>query len=331
LKRSTPRLFRTRLGGGSDIGAVLGANKYRTPLDVYLEKIGEKEPDDLSDNPNVEWGIRLEDVVAEKFSDDTGLKVRRNNQHLVGAEPWQLANIDRAITGKVMGMKAGLECKTASQYVASEWGPGALFDQVDGELVLVEPDDQVPDAYLFQCVWYMAITGADLWFLSVLIGGSDFRTYTIRRDDELIDLTTRLARRFWTDHVMKRVPPAAQTQADLETLYAQDAGTAVAATPEAVATYVRIKELQAQIKALETELDGTKIGDTRVGGLKNALRAMIGEHAELLLGDDGKPLATWKSTEARKVFDADAFKKANPALYREFQVEKPGPRVLLIK
>lgn len=319
--------------GGSDVGAILNQNKYRSPLDVYLEKIGEKEPDDLSDNAAVEWGNRLEAVVAEKFSDDTGLKVRRDNRLLVGSEPFMLANIDRAIVGKAMGVKAGLECKTASlQYTRSEdWGPGAQFARDGESFHVVESDDRVPNSYLLQCAWYMAITDADLWFLAVLIGGNDFRTYTIHRNRTLEKLMLQKVSDFWRGNVLERNPPPPSNLADLETLYAQDNGLAIEANGETIELYEKAKLIQAQIKALEVELEGTMIGRTRIGGLKNKLRELIGEHAEILLGDEGKPLATWKTSKPRKVFDLDAFKEAHPKLHREFMVERPGTRALLLK
>ena len=34
---------RTEGIGGSDVGAICGVNNYKTPLDVYMEKIGEKD------------------------------------------------------------------------------------------------------------------------------------------------------------------------------------------------------------------------------------------------------------------------------------------------
>lgn len=320
--------------GGSDIAAALGLSPWKTPLDLFMEKTGQREPDDISGNAAVEWGNRLEDVVAEKFSDDTGLRVRRKNGLIVdGERPFMLANIDRAIPGKPLGLRCGLECKTANPFAAKHesWGDGAVFEGRGDDLQIVADNDQVPDHYLLQCVWYMAITGSDLWFLSVLIGGSDFRTYTIRRDPDLERSVIRRAERFWTQHVIARVPPAPTSLADLETIYAQDNGAAVDATPEVIETWFRVKELQQQQKTIELELDGAKVGGTSIGGLKNKLRMAIGEHAELLLGSEGKPLATWKTTKPRKVFDLDAFKKDHPKLHREYLVEKPGTRPLLIK
>ena len=44
--------LRRRLGiGGSEIGTILGLNKYQTPFDLWLIKTGRKTPDDLSDKP----------------------------------------------------------------------------------------------------------------------------------------------------------------------------------------------------------------------------------------------------------------------------------------
>jgi putative phage-type endonuclease len=329
------RLEERRRGiGGSDIAAAIGLSPWRTPLDLYREKIGESEPEDLASNDAVHFGNVLEDVVAEEFSRRTGLKVRRSNQHHQHPDhDFLVANIDRAVVGKPLGMKCGLECKTADKWAARDkWGPGAVFGRDEaGELEILEADDQVPDWYLLQCVHYMAVTGADFWFLAVLIGGNDFRIYTIRRDPELEAIVIARAKAFWQNHVEARRPPEPVTLIDLETLYAQDNGAAVEACQDAIDTWAEIKELQAQAKALDARLDGQTVGRTKIGGLKNRLRAYIGEHAEILLGDEGKPLATWKTSKPRKVFDIDAFKAAHPKLHREYLVEKPGPRVLLIK
>lgn len=322
--------------GGSDIAAVLGMSPWKTPLDVYNEKLGLVEPPDLAANEAVHFGNVLEDVVADEFGRRTGLKPRRNNQHLVHkAHPFLMANIDRAITGQPFGMRCGLECKTTDKWAAKPglWGEGAVFERdSDGELQIAHYDDQVPDWYLLQCAHYMAVTGADLWFLAVLIGGNDFRIYTIRRDLELEAVLERKAERFWNDHVLAQTPPPPTNVVDLEAMYSVDNGQAIEATPEIIDTWFRVKELQAQIKALELELDGATVGKTRVGGLKNALRMYIGENAEVLLGEEGKPLATWKAPKSgRKVFDMDRFAQEHPDLHKKYTKKVPGSRTLLIK
>ena len=63
--------------GGSDAGAVLGVNKYKTKLDVYLDKIGEAPP--VEDNDAMYWGRVLEDLLADEYTKRTRNTVRRNN------------------------------------------------------------------------------------------------------------------------------------------------------------------------------------------------------------------------------------------------------------
>lgn len=139
--------------GGSDAAAIAGLNKWKSPVAVYLEKIGQAPEENVSSEAAY-WGTVLEDVVAQEFSKRTGLKVRRRNAILQHPEhSFMLANVDRLIVGE----KAGLECKTASEYLKEEW-----------------KDDEVPAQYLIQCQHYMAVTGYDAWWIAVLIGGNKF-------------------------------------------------------------------------------------------------------------------------------------------------------------
>ena len=62
--------------GGSDAATVLGLNKWKSPFQLWLEKTGQTEPDDLSQNEYVYWGTVLEQVVADRFCELTGKKVR---------------------------------------------------------------------------------------------------------------------------------------------------------------------------------------------------------------------------------------------------------------
>lgn len=321
--------------GGSEIAAVLGLSPYKTPFDVWQDKLNLVEQPDLSDNEYIHFGNVLEDVVAEEFGRRTGLKPRRRNQILIHKDHhFLLANIDREITGKPFGLKCGLECKTADARAAKPhlWGEGAVIEWDDDAPVIVHHDDQVPDWYYMQCAHYMAVTGSDLWFLAVLIGGNHFRYYTIRRDLDLERLLIAKAGRFWHDHVLAEVPPPPANVVDLEAMFAVDNGKSVEATPEIVNVWAEIKELQAQAKAIEARLDGQTIGKTKIGGLKNHLRMFIGENAEVLLGSEGKPLATWKaSKKGRKYFDQAALEQDHPDLAKKYTKQIPGSRVLLIK
>jgi len=60
--------------GGSEIGALMGISEYETPFSVWNTKINGGK--DLSAVPAVEWGHRLEEVVAAKTAEEVGLVPR---------------------------------------------------------------------------------------------------------------------------------------------------------------------------------------------------------------------------------------------------------------
>ncbi len=52
--------------GGSDIGAILGMSKYRTPVDVWAEKTGRAAP--AESNLAMRFGTYAEQFVAEEYT-----------------------------------------------------------------------------------------------------------------------------------------------------------------------------------------------------------------------------------------------------------------------
>ncbi|WP_300259405.1 lambda-exonuclease family protein [Clostridium sp.] len=172
--------------GGSDIGAILGLNKYKTAFEVYLEKtepileVGEQ-------SESAYWGDQFEEVVAKEFEKRTGKKVRRDRRHFQNKDyPFMVANIDR----RVVGEDAILECKTANQYLAKEW-----------------ESEEVPASYLVQVQHYLAVTGASKGYIAVLIGGQKFIWKEVERDNELIEYIIEAEKEFW-NMVQEKTPPA---------------------------------------------------------------------------------------------------------------------------
>lgn len=62
--------------GGSDVAAVLGLNPWKTPLDVWNDKLGLSEDKEMSEPAY--WGTVLEDTVAKEFQLRTGKRVQMN-------------------------------------------------------------------------------------------------------------------------------------------------------------------------------------------------------------------------------------------------------------
>ncbi len=290
--------IRNRGLGGSDIAAVLGFNRFKSPLQVYLEKRGEAAPEDLSDNERVYWGTRLESLVAEEYEKRTSRKVRRVNAVLQHPDhPWMLASLDR----DVVADDRILEVKTTAG--GDEWGE--------------EGTDQVPVNYLMQTMHYLAVTGASVCDLAVLISGRDFRIYQIHRDNDLIEEMIRRGDEFWSA-VMDGVPPAPRSLEDVNLLFPSSA-EATAATADAFTLLEcsNLADLQARAKELDSLIEASRV----------AIQTHIGS-AESLVSPDGQILATWKSQKTAR-FDTKKFAKDHPDLDEQYRVTTESRRFLL--
>ena len=171
--------------GGSDAGAVCGVNPYRSALAVYQDKISEDISND--DNEAMRQGRDLEEYVAKRFTEATGLKVKRSGfMYRSDEHPFMIADIDRLIIGE----KAGLECKTASAYSSDKWRDGAI-----------------PESYEIQCRHYMAVMGFTHMYIACLILGKDFIIRRIDRDPEMEKAIISIEESFWNDHVIPKVMP----------------------------------------------------------------------------------------------------------------------------
>lgn len=270
--------------GGSDAPAVCGLSPYRTPLQVYLEKIGEADPP--QENRFMEWGRILEPVVAGYFAKKTGLRLSPLKKVLVSKDhSFMLANIDR----KISGSDEGLEIKTTGMKL----------------------NGQIPDDYLIQCYHYLAVTGWKRWHLAVLIGGNDFRHYVIERDDEAISYLIEIERDFWENHVLKKVPPE-PCWMDTETmsrLYPRSNGKVltVKSNPRLeslVTQFLELKEQEEKIREAKEEI-------------ANKIKAFMGE-CEKIEFDALPHRVYWKNVSTKK-FDVQSFRKDHPDLYEAYR------------
>jgi putative phage-type endonuclease len=168
--------------GGSDAAAALGLSPYKTPFELWLEKTGRAEAENLDEVERVRFGNIMEAPIADEYARRYGVKLRRRNQILRNpAYPWMLANVDRMIVDQ----RCGLECKNVDAYAyrMGDWG---------------EPlTDEVPEAYLLQCEHYLIVTGFDAWHLAACVGGNRLVTYIIRRDAALEEMIVEGEHAFW--------------------------------------------------------------------------------------------------------------------------------------
>lgn len=275
--------------GGSDAAAIAGLNPWKSPIAVYLDKIGETEP--IEDNERMRIGRDLEDYVAKRFVEATGMKVRRINAILQHSEyPFILANVDRLIVGK----KEGLECKVTNSYAKKEW------------------EDEIPIYYEIQCHHYMAVTGYKAWWIACLIGNERFVYKRIERDEEVIKNLIKIERDFWENYVIPRQMPAPD---------GSDAATEIIkkmypnSNPEQVIELPKSYESKLQrldeIKELIHKLDREK------KQLEQEIQVKMGENEIAIIGDRR---VTWKTIHSNR-FDSKRFKQDHPDLYKKYTNE----------
>ena len=173
--------------GGSDASVVCGVSRYKSPVELWMEKTGQLPSQEAGEAAY--WGNLLESLVREEFTKRTGIQVTKPTVIYQSQEhPFMLANVDGLCDDNSHG-PCIFEAKTASAYKAGEW------------------EDSIPDEYMIQIQHYMAVTGYRGAYIAVLIGGNAFRWKFVERDEELIAMLISLEAGFW-EHVRKGTPPA---------------------------------------------------------------------------------------------------------------------------
>lgn len=171
--------------GGSDAGAICGVNPFSSAMKVFRDKT--REGVEEQNNEAIRIGHDLEDYVAQRFMEATGLKVRKSNYMYRSREyPFMIADVDRMVVGE----DAGLECKTASAYNTDKWADG-----------------DIPLHYVIQCYHYMAVTGKRVWYIAAVILGRAFIYHRLEWDNELITRLISIEEDFWNNHVLTGIIP----------------------------------------------------------------------------------------------------------------------------
>ena len=299
-------LRRTGLGG-SDAGAIIGVNPWRTAVDVWLDKTGMAQP--FEGNDATYWGNQLEDLVAREYAKRTGMPV--GNYGYTVRDGCLLANIDRLVQ---TGDKAPahhdevrtnllLECKTASD-VWPDGLPASYEAQVQHYMGLIPQFERADVAVLF-------------------LKSRKFEVFAVARDAEVIAELQRVERDFWERYVVGGEMPPPVCEEDCRKLWARSRGVQIAATPEAENALRELRELAAR----KAELEAAE------GELRKTVFMAFGD-ADTLVGADGKVLATWRQSKARVKTDWKAVAEEAGATEENIgkhTVQSAGARVFLNK
>lgn len=309
IPATDPEVRRTGIGS-SDAATVAGLNRWKTPLDLYLEKRGLVEPEPASEA--AEWGTILEPTILREFARRNGLSVvgrahdgtpvmfladgtlgmyvpaaterllhtLRHPDH-----PWMICHLDGVVLSEdgveIVGI---VEAKTSGAYRSGEWGDG---------------EDEIPEEYVVQTQHALeivrAITGRTLpAYVPVLIGGQKWRQYTVHYDPELIASLVEIEAEFWRRVEAGDPPPAEADERGakaLARLYPQhDDEQEIVAEPGS-----ELEALARQLADAKAALADAKL---RVTAAENAIKERMQEAAKVV--GDGFSV-TWKAQSRRAV------------------------------
>lgn len=287
--------------GCSEAAAAAGLSKYRSPLDVYMQKKGLTSG--FTGNIASRMGSALEPFISSEFTRETGMECHEvvwNLSH--PEEPRFTATLDRICREPYSNQWAVVELKNPGWRQRDEWEKAVQSGRP-------EPGTTI-ESYFYQLVGQMSVTGFDVGYLVGLIE-KKMHIIRVERDktiDELCSWIPVQVGAFWRNHIDKDVPPKADGRDKdlIGSLYnSPEKGSSV--TDETLFEGVqRLRNIREQIKALTAESDE----------IVASIKFKMGNVELLSVGDKVKPVR-WGSAKTTR-FDSKSFKKAHPELYAEY-------------
>lgn len=296
-EQRSPEWFALRVDGitATDVSVIAGLNPYKTPYQLWAEKLGKYEPEPVG--AAAVRGILLENTVAEFYEMETGRELRRSNGIVrLKQIPWVMASLDRTIVGE----EGLVEIKTST---SPRWS--------------LHP---VPPEVVAQVQWQMFVTGAPWVDVAVLLGGLVFRIERVKADWKYQAELFSKAEGF-REALATQTPP---------TLQGQDSDALAAVVPQASEEYANATDGIDRVAALYAEKQyESKLLDEELQNLAISLKEAIGDKAGIL-GNGWQ--ATWKQNKASVKTDwKEVATKVDPKIIEAATREVPGARVFRFK
>ena len=274
--------------GGSDATVACGISRYKSPVELWLEKTGQLPAQEAGEAAY--WGTQLEPLVRAEFTRRTGIEVTHTMQLLQSVEhPFMLANLDGTCEHPDFG-PCIFEAKTASAYKAKEW------------------DNSIPEEYLLQIQHYMAVTGYRGAYIAALIGGNTFRWKFVERDEALIAVMIHLEAEFW-GHVQDGTPPPLDGSEASARLLAEQFPASI---PQ---SQITLPDTATDLlRQYDTACEQMEVLEGKKREAENLLKQMLGANEA---GTARGRVITWKNVTQERL-DSKTLKAEHPALYQKY-------------
>ena len=262
--KAAEKLERQAYVGASDAAAILGLDRFRKPIDVWMEKTGRIEPkDDDEKNRAASWGRWLERVLLERWEQETGLPLTRSGRaprrrNFVHREhPFIRCTPDGYRLERGSSVPAYVvEAKTSRN--------GKGFGEAG--------TDEIPRGYKVQTIVQAAVTGAPVVHVPALIAGQDFRRYLVEPTEAQREAVIAAIVEFWTEYVLPDREPPEVSEEYLRSKFPTDDGEDLVATD----ADVKLAEAYRLAEQNEEQAAAAKLE------VRTKLIARIGERSRLL-------------------------------------------------
>lgn len=295
--------LRTKGIGGSDIGAIMGLNKYATPLSIYKQKV-EGYREDMSDNPYIKKGKDLEDLILTNYVKPKFLKegyvVHKPNFMIINSDfSFIRANVDgigHSIVHKSSESNIIIEIKWVSEYAEVNWNGSEYCG--------------VPASYYAQVQLYMAVTGAKMAYVCALFDKDwEVKYYPVPRNEMFILKLLGAAKKFYNLHMLTKIPPLADINLDKEDAVKiiKETVTPTEASSEMSNMVHKYKQVNEKIKEYEK--------------YKNKISELLFKcYQSGKYPDDPKLKVTYTAVTTSR-FNSTRFKNDHPDMYEQYVEE----------
>lgn len=272
--------------GGSEIAALVGLNKWMTPLDVWRSKCDPTYAVEVT--APMERGIYLEDGIAKWYAHRTGATLHETGTLVHPSISLVIATPDRI--AKLPDSTVDVSIKSPGPWTQDDWGePGT---------------DEVPDAYLVQVQWELIVLGAHYDIRRAHVAaplGNDLAIFNVLGDSDLQSHLVEQGQRFWRDYVQTGTPPpidGSESSANfLKSRFPRNTDKTIPGDAETDELMRRLMSVRAA--GAKAELDEKLI--------INRLKELCGFH-EGIVGQGWK--LSWKNTKGSTKTDWESVAKA---------------------
>lgn len=253
--------------GASDSPIIMGYSSYKTPYQLYLEKIGAIESEDELTEQQY-WGQELEPIIIKRFAKENNVEITFPDTVYHPEYSFIFANLD----GWIPSENAVVEAKNANSFQRKEW-----------DMAL---SDGIPMMYLIQIAKQCAVTNATRGYCAVLIGGMEYKQFVYERDVSLEEIIINADIEFW-NCIQNKIEPSPLNTSDCRLKFPTP-------SPEKIVAST-FKTSNALAELMNVKIKLKELSDTE-DMYKMHLMSHMGD-AEYLMGQSGELLATWKSNK----------------------------------